>query len=241
MPTSAAAKAGASLMPSPTIATTQPSRCCSLPIRIAFSSGSNGAWTSEIPADAATALAVASLSPLSMLHEIPDASRCDTTSTASGRSGSATANAASVSPSRIKMATLLALFSCAANQRLMPSPRAARPPRASEVASATLPHTTREPSRGAPWPIACLHALRPTLTPEVGGGVMDTCTPLATTPNPGRTSSAAARGIQSQLRASSSKLFVAPSSGNVSDAAIGAGAGATSKRGASSDTTSTSK
>ncbi|MNC28021.1 hypothetical protein D3C75_762110 [compost metagenome] len=57
MPMSAVAKAGASLMPSPTIATLRPS-CWSLRTSSALPSGSTSASTREIPACLAMASAV---------------------------------------------------------------------------------------------------------------------------------------------------------------------------------------
>ena len=63
MPTSAIASAGASFIPSPTIATFAPS-FASFSITILFSSGNTSAITSSIPTLFATYLAVSELSPL---------------------------------------------------------------------------------------------------------------------------------------------------------------------------------
>ena len=57
MPTSAAARAGASLMPSPAIATTRPSLCSRFTTAL-FCSGSTSASTSSMPSCRATASAV---------------------------------------------------------------------------------------------------------------------------------------------------------------------------------------
>ncbi|CVB88142.1 Uncharacterised protein [Serratia marcescens] len=65
MPTSACASAGASLMPSPTIATRWPCACSCL-IAAALPSGSTPAITRSIPASLAMALAVTGLSPVSI-------------------------------------------------------------------------------------------------------------------------------------------------------------------------------
>ncbi len=65
IPTSACASAGASLMPSPAIATTLPAACSSATIRF-LSSGETSACTSSMPIRRATACAVIELSPVSM-------------------------------------------------------------------------------------------------------------------------------------------------------------------------------
>ncbi len=70
MPTSACASAGASLTPSPAIATLRPSACSSLIMR-ALSSGSTSARISSIPSRPATARAVRSLSPVAMTTRNP--------------------------------------------------------------------------------------------------------------------------------------------------------------------------
>jgi hypothetical protein len=65
MPTSAAASAGASLMPSPTIATTAwPPPGLELADDAALSAGSTSARTSAMPSRRATACALPRLSPL---------------------------------------------------------------------------------------------------------------------------------------------------------------------------------
>ena len=66
MPTSAAASAGASLTPSPAIATTRPS-AFSFATTALFWSGRTSASTSAMPSLRATASAVARLSPVSMI------------------------------------------------------------------------------------------------------------------------------------------------------------------------------
>ena len=75
MPTSAAASAGASLMPSPAMATIRP---CSRNSRTRsfLRCGSTPASTSSMPNLLATALAVRSLSPVSMMTLIPSSCRC---------------------------------------------------------------------------------------------------------------------------------------------------------------------
>ena len=71
MPRSAWASAGASLTPSPTIATTRPS-ACRRSTTPAFSAGSTSAMTSSTPIRAATARAVAALSPVSRIVRRPE-------------------------------------------------------------------------------------------------------------------------------------------------------------------------
>ncbi|MNI77677.1 hypothetical protein D3C73_1339860 [compost metagenome] len=63
MPMSAAASAGASLIPSPTMATT-PAFFSSVTVE-AFSAGNTSAWTLVIPSAEATTLALPRLSPVS--------------------------------------------------------------------------------------------------------------------------------------------------------------------------------
>ena len=70
MPTSACASAGASLIPSPTMATVFPSDW-SRRIRSAFPAGRTPARTFSIPARDAIARAVVSLSPVSIMTSIP--------------------------------------------------------------------------------------------------------------------------------------------------------------------------
>ena len=91
-PRSAAASAGASLMPSPTIATTLP-RACSSSTTPALSPGSTWARTRSggIPTCAATARAVARWSPVTSQASMPAASRARTASADSGLTGSAIA------------------------------------------------------------------------------------------------------------------------------------------------------
>ena len=72
MPRSAWASAGASLMPSPTIATTLPSACSALTLS-AFCSGSTSASTWSMPTSRAIASAVARLSPVSIQTSRPSA------------------------------------------------------------------------------------------------------------------------------------------------------------------------
>jgi hypothetical protein len=69
-PTSAWASAGASLVPSPVIATRRP-WACSRRIRRSFSSGFASATKSSTPACAATARAVTGLSPVTIMVRIP--------------------------------------------------------------------------------------------------------------------------------------------------------------------------
>ncbi len=92
-PRSAAARAGASLMPSPTMATTLP-RARSSSTTPALSPGSTWARTRSggIPTCAATARAVARWSPVTSQASMPAASRARTASADSGFTGSAIAS-----------------------------------------------------------------------------------------------------------------------------------------------------
>ncbi len=98
-PTSAPASAGASFMPSPTIATFSPCSC-SLVISLALSSGSTSAIKSSTPTSSATVAAVARLSPVSITTFIPDSRSLATASWESGLIGSDTPSRPSGSPSR---------------------------------------------------------------------------------------------------------------------------------------------
>ncbi len=89
MPTSAAARAGASLTPSPAMATTWPS-ACRRRTTSAFCSGSTSATTSSRPRERATACAVTRLSPVSMITRSPSACSRRIASGVLGLIGSAT-------------------------------------------------------------------------------------------------------------------------------------------------------
>ena len=69
IPISALVNAGASLIPSPTIATLP--YCCNFRITLSLPSGSTPAITSSTPACAPMALAVLSLSPVSITTRMP--------------------------------------------------------------------------------------------------------------------------------------------------------------------------
>ena len=91
MPRLARAMAGASLTPSPTMATV-PYFATSSSTALTLSSGSSSAWTSSMPTWRAIASAVARLSPVSMIRcSTPRARRSPITPAASGRTVSATA------------------------------------------------------------------------------------------------------------------------------------------------------
>ena len=74
-PTSACASAGASLVPSPVIATRRPPDC-SLRISASLSSGVASAMKSSTPASEAIARAVRGLSPVTMTVRMPIARNC---------------------------------------------------------------------------------------------------------------------------------------------------------------------
>ena len=87
-PTSARASAGASLIPSPTIATRRP--CARrLVTSSAFFCGEHSAKTSSIPSWCAIALAAAGLSPLAMISRSPSLRSAAKTPAADGFTGSA--------------------------------------------------------------------------------------------------------------------------------------------------------
>ena len=88
-PTSAWARAGASLIPSPTIATTLPA-LCSARISLTFSCGSTWATTRLIPVAFATASAVDCRSPLSSTTSIPRFASSSTASRDEGLTASST-------------------------------------------------------------------------------------------------------------------------------------------------------
>ena len=108
-PTSAARSAGASLTPSPVIATTWPARCHAV-MMPSFSAGSVRAYTGRssasgavgasparvTPVRAATAAAVLGWSPVIMMGRMPAARAASTAARASGRTGSASATRPSI-------------------------------------------------------------------------------------------------------------------------------------------------
>ena len=106
MPTSACASAGASLMPSPTIATSRPPSRSRL-ISSAFASGSTSARTRVMPACPAIASAVARWSPVSITTSRPRARSAATAADASGLSTSATATMPSSRPPSARKITVL--------------------------------------------------------------------------------------------------------------------------------------
>ena len=97
-PRSAAASAGPSLTPSPTMATDRPCACRSV-ITATLSAGIAPAITSSMPASAATASAVASLSPVSRIVRRPRRRSAATAPAAEGLTVSATATAPRAWPS----------------------------------------------------------------------------------------------------------------------------------------------
>ena len=105
MPTSARARAGASLMPSPAIATTRPSRCkrstsCSL------SAGLTSPWTSSMPSRWPTARAVVNPSPVAMMMRRPDLRSDANASAVVALIGSDTASKPASCPSTARCMTL---------------------------------------------------------------------------------------------------------------------------------------
>src|SRR5215208_174540 len=145
-PTSALARAGASLMPSPTIATTLPSTC-SLRISFSLSSGTTSASTRSMPSSPATDSAVRPLSPVSMTTSSPIRRSRSTASLDSSRTTSATATRPATSPST---ATNIGVFPEAVNS----SKRDARPSSGTPDSSMSLrlPTTTVFPQTVARTP-----------------------------------------------------------------------------------------
>ncbi|CEG10680.1 hypothetical protein BN961_04122 [Afipia felis] len=105
MPTSAAARAGASFTPSPAIATTRPD-FCSLLTTALFWSGSTSASTSEMPSRFATAFAVVLLSPVSIMTLMPSAARAFKASCVDCFTGSAMAKRPANFPSSAILMTV---------------------------------------------------------------------------------------------------------------------------------------
>src|SRR5712691_6757834 len=158
MPTSAAASAGASLTPSPAMATTRPSRrSCST--TALFWSGSTSASTSVMPRRRATACAVVLLSPVSITTRKPSwVSACsaagvvDFTGSAMARMPEtlpSTARKTAVAPSRRRLSAspssaAVEIFSSARNLAL---PSASRRP--STVPTTPLPVGASNPTTSA--------------------------------------------------------------------------------------------
>ena len=111
IPTSALTRAGASFMPSPTITVFLPDSFKSR-IFFSFRSGRTPATTSSTPTSFATALAVISLSPVSITIPSPARLRSDTASRAFSLTVSATAITPSVLPS---VPTISGVFPSSAN------------------------------------------------------------------------------------------------------------------------------
>ena len=104
MPTSARARAGASLTPSPTMATVNPRSCSSVTVE-SLSSGRTSEKTSSIPRSAPTARATWSASPVIMATRMPRSCRAWTAARDSGRTWSSTAIAPMTVPSRTTWST----------------------------------------------------------------------------------------------------------------------------------------
>ena len=105
MPTSAFAKAGASLMPSPAMATMRPS-FCSRSINMSLSAGLTSPCTSSMPRRAPTALAVVCPSPVAMMTRRPAAFNAARASGVLPLTGSDTASKPASCPSTARYMTL---------------------------------------------------------------------------------------------------------------------------------------
>ena len=157
MPTSAWARAGESLMPSPTIATGPSPWAWSCRITAALSAGRTSAITRSIPARAATSSAVRRASPLSITSCSPWRRRAATAAAELGLRGSEMPKQASIRPSSTTAATLQPTASSSStrgwraavsmpsssNQRGVPTSnsRPAIAPRTPQPATASKPST----------------------------------------------------------------------------------------------------
>ena len=148
-PTSAWARAGASLMPSPTMPTTLPS-ACRRRTSAALWSGITSATTRVMPTWRAIAAAVCRLSPVIITTSMPRAWRAATAAGAPSLRVSATATTPAGCPST---ATSIAVLPSAASRSWAASRTAASTPNASS--SRRLPTSTGRPSTRAitPWPV----------------------------------------------------------------------------------------
>ena len=168
IPTSAPARAGASLMPSPATATVLPS-ACSLWTSLNLSSGIIPALKDVRWRSAATAPAVTGLSPVSMTTSIPCLSSCSMADPLVSLMRSPMATKPTTSPSTDRKETVFPCFRCPPASRFMASVRPAPAraiissfPRAAffplTIPSTPIPLTARNPSasgasipRALPW------------------------------------------------------------------------------------------
>ena len=148
IPRSAWASAGASLTPSPTIATLRPLRCSSATL-LALSAGSTSAITVSIPSSRPMRRAVAALSPVSMTTCTPCSRRAAMAGRDVGRGASAMPMSATGRPSTATHTVVRPSAAIAA--RRLPRVPSETPSRA---ISRVLPTATRFPSTRAiaPWP-----------------------------------------------------------------------------------------
>src|SRR5215218_3007077 len=148
MPTSARASAGASLTPSPTIATRRPRRCRSA-TTASLSSGRTSANTSSMPRSAATASATWRASPVSITTRLPSRWSSWTAWRDSGRTASSSARAPSTSPSRATYSTVAprrrhwSSWPASASGSRSPSSRSRAGPPTAAVTPSTLAVTPR--------------------------------------------------------------------------------------------------
>ena len=192
MPTSAAARAGASLMPSPAIATVRPSACSDRDEGVLLLGLDAGAKLVDSRARPATVRAVSSLSPVSMMIRSPRSWRLRTASGVEALIGSDTA----ISPaSRPSTATCITVRPCRCERR-RPGRRARRdrprPPRRATPALADehLPALARCRGRRPPSrnrsrprraPAAASRRGRPPRSPGASGCSL-CCSTLAAQP-----------------------------------------------------------
>ena len=140
MPTSAAASAGASLMPSPAMATIWPARRNASTTAL-FPSGKTSASTSAMPSFLAIASAVPRLSPVSMTMAMPCAFSASSAARVVGFSGSATAMRPASTPS---MATKITVPPSPRSRSASPCKAAVAMP--SSAKNLALPSATRRRS-----------------------------------------------------------------------------------------------
>ena len=146
MPTSARASAGASLMPSPTIATLWPC-ACSLRTSRSLSWGSTSATASSMPVCARMASAAARWSPVSITTRMPMRLSAATAPRLVGLTTSATASTPSACPAQAKYIGVLPA-------RASASPASRRPPGCTprSCKNARLPARQAWPSTSASMP-----------------------------------------------------------------------------------------
>ena len=190
-PTSARTSAGASLMPSPTIATFRPSSCRRRTSR-SLSCGSTSATTRSTPTCRPIASAVRALSPVSMTTSSPIALMPAMASRLVGLTVSATAITPSRRPSAAKNS---GVFPSPANRSRTCSTGAISMPDAAIIAALPPKHSLPSTTPRTPWPGTCSNpsafgTVRPRRSPSATMALASGC-------SDGRSSAAATRSRSS--------------------------------------------